>query len=82
MLQISLPEQLSRVTVRIYDLKGRVRRKIVNQQVLSAETELLWDGKDDAGKRLTCGVYVMHLDAVALDDEKVYSRTETVVIGK
>lgn len=82
MLQISLPEQLSRVTIRIYDLKGRLRRKIVNQQVLSAETELLWDGRDESNKRLHCGVYVMHLDAVALDDEKVYSRTETVVIGK
>ncbi|RLD56249.1 MAG: hypothetical protein DRJ01_15500, partial [Bacteroidetes bacterium] len=77
-----LPEKVSRTTIRIFDLKGRLVKKIINQIWQPAEGNIIWDGKGDNGKNLPIGVYVVLLEATSRETEKVYSKTTTVVIGK
>ena len=81
-LSVTLPQQLSRVTIRIFDLEGRLRQTVADQQVQSATTQLIWDGYDNRGKQLHVGVYVLLMEATALADETVYKKTRTLVIGK
>jgi hypothetical protein len=81
-ISFKLPEVLSSVTLRIFDLKGRMINKLMNQQLQASEGEFIWDGKDKSGKKLPIGVYIILMEATSQTNEKVYSETKTVVIGK
>ncbi len=78
----ALPEVLSTVTLRIFDLKGRMIRRLVDQVLQSSEGNVIWDGRNDNGKKLPIGVYIVLMQATARDSEKVYSKKITVVIAK
>ncbi|MDO9577634.1 MAG: lamin tail domain-containing protein [Candidatus Cloacimonadales bacterium] len=77
-----LPEVISRMTLRIFDLKGRMLRKLVNQELQASTGNIVWDGKGDNGKNLPIGVYVVLMEAASYESEKVYKKKITVVIGK
>ena len=77
-----LPEIISTVTIRIFDLKGRMINKLVDQTMQASEGNIIWDGKDKNGKNLPVGVYIVLMEATSRDTEKVYSKKITVVIGK
>ena len=81
-IYFKLPELISTVTIRVFDLKGRMLNKLLNQQLQASEGEFIWDGKDNNGHNLPVGVYIIFMEATSLADEKVYSETKTVVIGK
>jgi len=78
----TLPEVLSTVTMRIFDLKGRMVNKVVNQELQSSEGNIIWDGRNAAGKKLSIGIYIVLMQATSRESEKVYSKKITVVIGK
>ena len=78
----ALPEVLSTVTLRIFDLKGRMIRRLVDQVLHSSTGNIIWDGRNDNGKKLPVGVYIVLMQATARKNEKVYSKKITVVIGK
>jgi Lamin Tail Domain len=77
-----LPEIISRMTLRIFDLKGRMLRKLVNQELQAFTGNIVWNGKDDNGKNFPIGVYVVLMEATSYESEKVYKKKITVVIGK
>ncbi len=77
-----LPEKLSRVTLRIFDLKGRLKRKLIDQKIQASTGEIIWDGKNSKNRILPVGIYILLMEAVSLETEKVYSHTETMVIAK
>jgi lamin tail-like protein len=81
-ISYKLPEKLSRVTVRIFDLKGRMKRKLLDQQIQAAEGEFIWDGRSSLNKILPIGIYIILMEATSLETEKVYSQTGTAIIGK
>ena len=78
----TLPEVLSTVTLRIFDLKGRMIRRLVDQVLQSSTGNIIWDGKNDSGRKLPIGVYIVLMQATARESEKIYSKKITVVIGK
>jgi len=78
----ALPEILSTVTLRIFDLKGRMVRRLVDQVLQSSSGNIIWDGYNDDEKKLPIGVYIVLMQATARESEKVYSKKITVVIGK
>ena len=45
------------VTLRIHDLAGRVVRTLLASGVERGAYSLVWDGRDDAGRRLAPGIY-------------------------
>ncbi len=77
-----LPEKLSRVTIRIFDLKGRLVKKLVDQTLQASEGDLIWDGRGDNSRNLSIGVYIVLMEATSRESEKVYAKKTTVVIGK
>jgi hypothetical protein len=56
---------LKHVVVRLYDVKGRAIRTLVNELVPPGRYQATWDGKDDHGVRVTPGVYFYELNAGA-----------------
>ena len=41
----------------VFDAKGRLVRRLAERDELPGRRDLSWDGRDDAGKRLSSGVY-------------------------
>jgi hypothetical protein len=81
-ISFKLPEIISTVTIRIFDLKGRLAKKLVDQTLQASEGDLIWDGKDKNGKNLPVGVYILLMEATSRESEKTYRKTTTAVIGK
>lgn len=54
------------VTLRIYDLAGRAVKTLVVGRQDAGDHAVLWDGRDDIGRRVACGVYFYRLEVGSL----------------
>jgi hypothetical protein len=52
-----------RTTIKIYDLLGKEVAILVNEEKPAGKYEVVWNGKDNSGKKLTSGVYFYKLIA-------------------
>ena len=66
-----------RVRLRVYDLAGRVVRRLVMDEERVGEHVVTWDGIGDGGRRLAPGVYLCRLEAGDLDETR-----RVVLIGE
>jgi hypothetical protein len=46
-----------RVEIRVYDVRGRLIRRLADRLFASGQHDVVWDGLDDAGRRVARGVY-------------------------
>jgi hypothetical protein len=52
----------SHVTIRVYDIAGRVVRTLVDGDAEPGEHKVVWDGTTDAGQRAASGVYFVKME--------------------
>jgi Ca-activated chloride channel family protein len=66
-LRYSIPRasRPQKVMLRIYDARGRLLRKLVNEKVLGGNFMVQWDCRNDAGVRLSSGCYFALLEVGA-----------------
>lgn len=67
----------SALTIRIYDVAGRLTRTLLRARQPAGHHEIEWDTKDDAGRRLGSGVYFYRMDADDWHEER-----KLVVLGQ
>lgn len=60
----------SEVKVEIFNLLGQRVRTLLREQEKAGYKTVIWDGKDDAGKGVTSGVYFYRVDAGSFHDTK------------
>ena len=51
------------VSLKIYDVQGRLIRTLVNEQMQARSYSVQWDGKNDRGSMVASGVYFYQLQA-------------------
>lgn len=51
------------VTVRIYDIRGRLVSTLIDMQLPAGRYKALWDATDDDGRKLSTGLYFYRLEA-------------------
>lgn len=51
------PENPELISLRIYDLRGRLVRTLANDETVVASRTFEWDGRDRTGRRAAAGVY-------------------------
>jgi hypothetical protein len=56
-------ERSGPVTLRVYDIGGRLVRTLVDRTLPAGAHAEVWDGRDDAGSRVASGIYFYRLDA-------------------
>ena len=49
------------VTIGIYNVLGQRIRQLLDSQVESGLHEVVWDGKDEGGHRVSSGLYVVRM---------------------
>ena len=74
----------SRITLRIFDVRGRLVRVLIDQEVDSdGEGSVTWDGTDDFGDTIVpIGIYICHIEALNENTGKVTKGTDTIVVGR
>jgi hypothetical protein len=60
-IEFSLGER-ERVSVRIYDISGKLVRSLVQETVSAGRHSVLWNGADEYGSPVASGVYVCRLE--------------------
>jgi hypothetical protein len=68
-----------RMTVRVYDLKGRLVKTLLNS-VPGGHQVCFWDGTNDGHRRANIGMYVLHLRSVSTNGT-TKDRSLVVVLG-
>lgn len=56
----SIPEQ-DVALLSIYDVSGRLVRTLIDEHMASGDHAEIWDGRDDSGREVTTGVYLVRL---------------------
>jgi flagellar hook assembly protein FlgD len=51
-----------RVVMSVYDPAGRLVRRLVDGHRSAGPHEVVWDGRDDAGRSLPSGTYLVRLE--------------------
>ncbi len=55
--------EASHVSLKIFDVSGRMVRTLVDENLASNKYEVVWDGKDNRGRAVTSGIYFYRLSA-------------------
>ncbi|MDZ7265702.1 MAG: lamin tail domain-containing protein [candidate division KSB1 bacterium] len=80
--QLNLPVATASVHVKIYDLRGRLVRWLLNNRPVGSNFQVVWDGRDENGRLLRSGVYLVFLQAVHGNSGRLLSAKTTVVLAR
>ena len=59
--RLALPTE-ERVSIRIYDVSGRLVRTLVDSRMRPGERSVAWDGIDGSGRSCASGVYFVRVE--------------------
>ena len=51
------------IELQIYDMNGRLVKKLVNNEQQPGTYSIIWNGLDEAGVKVTSGIYICRLEA-------------------
>lgn len=79
---VEIPAKSALARIYVYDVMGRLVRRLLDQETIGSTRRVVWDGKSDRGEVLEMGMYVLYLEAIdALNGMLVRSKG-TVVLAK
>jgi len=81
-IQFQLPVTTAAVHLKIYDMRGRLVRHLLNNAPSGATYQLIWDGAGDDGETLRMGIYILFLQALNERQGIVQEARTTVVLAK
>ena len=76
-----LPFNLSQIHIKIYDVRGRLVRFLVNNQPSGVSNSIIWDGRDNDGNTCRMGIYIVYLEAIHYQKGVVRSLKKSVVLA-
>jgi hypothetical protein len=81
-ISYALPFTVARLRIIVYDRRGRIVRQILSGNQSASSGALLWDGRDDSGRLLPLGVYLIYLEACDLVTQARISSKSTAVLAR
>ncbi len=81
-ISYQLPFNLSQVNIKIYDVRGRLVRLLVNNQPSAVNNRTIWDGRDNDGHDCRMGIYIVFLEAIHYSEGAVRTLKKSVVLAK
>ena len=65
----------------LYDVEGRLLRRLVSNSILGSSGYWTWDGLDENGNRLPFGIYILFTEIYNLQGKKARFKN-SIVVGK
>jgi hypothetical protein len=56
-ISFSVAEDLLNIEITIYNLRGQKVRQLIHDQLTIDQHTIIWNGKDDSGKKVSSGIY-------------------------
>ncbi|MFQ5906930.1 MAG: FlgD immunoglobulin-like domain containing protein, partial [bacterium] len=81
-ISYQFPFDVANLRVLVYDRAGRIVRKILGGGEVAGKGILLWDGRDDSGRFLPIGIYLVYAEASDLMTRKKLRSKATVVLAR
>jgi len=74
----------SRITLRIFDIRGRLVRVLIDQEIdPDGQGSVDWDGTDESGNTIVpIGIYICYIEALNENTGKVTKGKETIIVGR
>jgi hypothetical protein len=82
MINYNLTQPISQVRIKIFDSKGRLVRTLLNNQPSSSNGSIIFDGKDEEGRTLRIGIYIVFLEALNYNSGVVETEKTVVVVAR
>jgi len=80
-ISIEIPADAARLRLDVYDVLGRRVRSIRDNRFTGSRLDVVWDGRDDYGKRLRMGIYVIFVQILNDRDGLIREFKDTVVVA-
>ncbi|MCX6166119.1 MAG: lamin tail domain-containing protein, partial [Ignavibacteriae bacterium] len=80
-IKYKLKQNISQLRVKVYDVKGRMVRTLLNNQLSGSEGQIIFDGKNDNGEKLRIGIYILFIEAINDVGGTVEQVKATVVVA-
>ncbi len=77
----SLPNTSSRIRVRIFDVAGRLIRRLAIDELSPIQGSLIWNGLDDNGVKARIGMYIILFETLDNFGGVVHTMKDVVVVG-
>ena len=82
-IHYNLPEGVWSVSLRVFDVRGRLIRRLVTAVPGTGQGDAVWDGRDDERVRGRMGIYVVLLEAVnQKSGEAITAKSPVVLAGR
>lgn len=81
-LPSAVGSQRTAVSLRVYDLSGRLVRVLVNEPQEPGYYSVTWDGKDETGRPAAAGIYFYRLSATEPGGSGTFASTKRAVLLK
>ncbi|MBI5403758.1 MAG: lamin tail domain-containing protein [Ignavibacteriae bacterium] len=78
-IKYQLKTGISQLRVKVFDIKGRIVRTLLNNRLSGSEGQIIFDGKNDNGEKLRIGIYILYIEALN-DMGGVIEHTKTTVV--
>ncbi|MFC1558589.1 lamin tail domain-containing protein [candidate division KSB1 bacterium] len=63
-ISYSLPFEYGTIRLEIYDSAGRLVRRLLNNENTGSSRSVNWDGKNNQGRMLPIGIYIVYLEGI------------------
>ncbi len=70
------------MTLTIYDVSGRLIRRLVNGTYPAGVHQVVWDARDESGAPVASGVYLYRLNVRGLVSGKTFRQTRKMLLLK
>lgn len=80
--QLNVPVTTALVHLKIYDLRGRLIRHLLNSRPVASHAEAVWNGRDEQGQPARTGLYIVYLQALRAEQGVLLSVKSTVVLAR
>jgi Lamin Tail Domain len=82
LISVKLPLSTARIKVVIFDMLGRKRRTLRDNSFSGENTTVVWDGRDDAGRKVRMGIYIVSVQILNDREGVIKELKETVVVAR
>lgn len=81
LISVQLPLALAVSNLQIYDIQGRLVKRLLHQQNVGNRITVIWDGTDDDGDVVRIGQYIVYLEALNGESGQVVTEKKRIVVA-
>lgn len=80
LVTIQIPAVHGLLTATVFDVKGRYIKTLANQLPVGSRHTLFWFGKDDKGRRLPTGPYIVYIESLLPTKQEVIISKQVIIL--